>query len=917
MERQLKQIKLTKSASRIKFKKFLKFGIQEGKRLPLFIIIITMMGIAIGIFVYFHKPLLYSIESTYKTTSITDDENKWETIQWRGNGMHFSVRVPPEIKAFIDQPSAYPDYRGGIISYREREGIAGIPGLLSIRNFYNDDPDLRTWVSKYEEQQKLGEYDSHFTEQAWEIDNRDSYVVDVRNESESFRDGVSVFIQKGSFVYIISIPHQYWLCDEESECGYRLTFDNNREIFEKILKSFRFLNPLPTDNDTQIDTSDWVSYAFDSLGISIRHPITWEFIDPLVNNFIAGYGVTSVSDVETLASEKIDSTLQGYGGAISIGQLSVSTEEFINDYNSDPDQIFQIDEPVKEYEIGNIKYKKILAGTKLGLHIDFLVLENNKRPPVIIQCDLENPMHRQILNTLEFMEALKIQRVSDFLKYRNEEYFFSVRYPAKYNLTHFKISDEVKTESGDNFEMIFNAQSEPGKGFELNIFSAPYEKLQQSSIYPLKKNETKEINGSIASITSSGDYVFESNSYTYIISSYAIKDELDQQILNNFCLWRNNQECKPLGDPQGQWDIDFTYEEEKSVIPLLNNYLIYQRQRDNKIDVIQRDLVKDIERTIKSYTISSYVNNDEMNRSGGASLSSNGEFLAYIDERGLVVLNINSQSEEIIISQQQNRVPESEEPPLWSINPKLPVYSIHNPQWSADNKYLSFVQLHYEGTSMGVINIETRDYFTVKINGEGASMGINNFYWLPNNEGYIFLTSGYEVGELFYSANITNRPDSIISSNDFINNEIAVSPSGTSLLLSAQSEDNNQVTKLILIDLPSGKQKIITHGSQYKALKFSQDEKTIYAIQDEGIAEALHQYSLLDEQNSDTTVAYLPREFDNWNFLEWTPEGYAVILGQSNSLGFTKLMILDLSKNKVIYQSGMETFNQTFLGLIE
>lgn len=376
--------------------------------------------------------------------------------------------------------------------------------------------------------------------------------------------------------------------------------------------------------------------------------------------------------------------------------------------------------------------------------------------------------------------------------------------------------------------------------------------------------------------------------------------------------------AKPI-DPNA-WGITVSKGEIKASSDLVENNLIYATKSEYRSTVYKRNL-----QTGTQTKILEFDEQKKAEKSGNLweglppniALSPNKKEIAFVDQEGLKLYDLQSGSTKVFIKETVKPTNE-DSPPQWSISSLSGTYSLARPLWSSNGRYVSFLQGHYEGASFGLIDSQTGQYFPISLGG-----GYRNFTWSPTDTAFVKpMYGGYEGTGLFASASDITKEAVDLSSKFGKQNasffEVNYSPDGRKLAFTFSDNEESGQSSVGIVNIDGTGFTVLDETGGNSMPFFSSNSSEVFYVQKRGEKQVLMKYDLATKKSSDFVV--LPTEFNSWRSASWTNEGYLAVIGVSSSSGLTvggdstRLVIFDLQNRKVVYATS--TFDQftTFAG---
>ena len=367
------------------------------------------------------------------------------------------------------------------------------------------------------------------------------------------------------------------------------------------------------------------------------------------------------------------------------------------------------------------------------------------------------------------------------------------------------------------------------------------------------------------------------------------------------------------------WSISLPKQEMTSNISLEKNTLIYATKEGYQVQVYKRNIQNGSQVKLFEYNESR-----KAEKSGNfweelppnISLSPNGKTLAFTDDKGLKTYDLQNGNIRTFIQRTEGA------PIKWSVE-ELSAHFLARPRVSADGKYISFIQAHYEGSSYGVIDLMSGQYSLFR----GGS-GYGNLTWGPTGHSFVKPSSVEaeeytRVGLHFTSANVeeTENLSKKFGKEKSPFFEANLSSNGEQIVFTYKDDWASGNVKLGVVNI-NGSGFLTIDEDNIRLPLFSQSNIAILYIKKLEEKQYLLGHDLNNGKSS--IIASLPEIFNYWNESSWTTDGYLAVTGRSRASSSelvvkgdsTRLVILDLQNRDVIYASPIYNQFITFAGFV-
>jgi len=372
----------------------------------------------------------------------------------------------------------------------------------------------------------------------------------------------------------------------------------------------------------------------------------------------------------------------------------------------------------------------------------------------------------------------------------------------------------------------------------------------------------------------------------------------------------------PIGS--NVWKLSLTADEYKASSNLVENNLIYAVKNEYRSVVYKRNLQNGTQIKLFEFDESNKADKSGNHWSGlppSIALSPNKREIVFIDQEGLKLYDIQSGNTKIFIRQTVKS-----KNPQWSIGSLNGTYNLAEPLFSLNGRYISFLKAYFEGSSPGLIDSQTEQYFPINL-GSCSS----NITWSPTETAFVKPMQGWCEGTgLFASASDITKDAVDLSSkfskqNAFFS-EANYSPDGKRLTFIFSDNEASSKPSVAIVNIDGSGFTIIDKIGRNSMPFFSSDSSSVFFVQQRVVDQVLVKYDLVDRISSDFAV--LPAKFGSWLSVTWTKEGFLTIIGGSLSPNLVvggdnrRMVILDIANKKVIYTSPMFDQFTNFAGLL-
>jgi len=377
------------------------------------------------------------------------------------------------------------------------------------------------------------------------------------------------------------------------------------------------------------------------------------------------------------------------------------------------------------------------------------------------------------------------------------------------------------------------------------------------------------------------------------------------------------------------WEISLAKDEVKTHSNLVENNLIYAVKSDYRSTVYKRNLQSGTQTKLLEFDESRKADKSGNFWNGlppSIALSLDKRSLAFIDKEGLKVYDFQTKNTRTFIRKTEEGSSETDTPPKWSVSSLGGTYDLARPLWSSDGKYISFLRAHYEGSSFGVINVESGAYFALK-----DIPGGYHFSWSPVGHSYVVASSEEYANNMGMGLYVSSQSNIIEANNIALKFdkteatsffEANFSPDGKKIVFIFEEPYDYDGEYLAIVNSDGTGFTILAEKTDVRTPIFSSDGNSVFYFKKKNDKQVLVRYDLANKKSTDLII--LPSEFNRWEKAYWTKDGFLALVGiLSNSpnsnltLGgdSTRMLILDIANKKVIYASPIFYQFTNFAGL--
>jgi Tol biopolymer transport system component len=253
--------------------------------------------------------------------------------------------------------------------------------------------------------------------------------------------------------------------------------------------------------------------------------------------------------------------------------------------------------------------------------------------------------------------------------------------------------------------------------------------------------------------------------------------------------------------------------------------------------------------------------------------------------------------------------------PRWSVDFLNPTFSLAIPLWSSDGKYISFLQSHAEGSTIGSIDTRSGNYVALNLFGDPFT-----FQWSPVGHSYAKASAGeYSLEPGLYLSTqdrigeVVNLAPKLGKDENTRFGEVRFSPDGRKIVFTFEEEG---VKRLAIANIDGTGLLVLIEKADIVMPFFSPEGGAVWFFQRKNGMWVLVRYDLMKRDFSDILI--LPREFDEIDKAFWTKDGFLALVGTSSQSDLSlrrRMVILDIVKRIVVYASPFFGPFTNFVGL--
>ncbi len=356
----------------------------------------------------------------------------------------------------------------------------------------------------------------------------------------------------------------------------------------------------------------------------------------------------------------------------------------------------------------------------------------------------------------------------------------------------------------------------------------------------------------------------------------------------------------------------------------LEEITLYVAQKEgNDVTVKRINVASKEEKTIFAYKESTAVSTEGNTWQGlppSIALSHDGKRVVYSSENGLIIRDLVSGRVTPLFQKTGNPPPETDQPPTWSNDRLQYIHVISNPQWSADDNYISFNGGFSEGATTRLIDVASKKIISLEpaeVSPFGTSLSISwsstgHDYVIPNGRGYqqpgLFIGTAENLSApVDYSPYVEKDADYFSA---------GFSTEGRNIVGLRGIEGSTETENTIFIlDTVRKKSFDVTKVKGTQEPFFSEDGQAIYYYRPD--TNSLIQYDVQTMKIEKETT--LPAQFNRWEKIEISPEGYLVLWASvfniySGGSNTNRLFIINPDDSQIIYSSKLFKGFTNFLG---
>lgn len=373
--------------------------------------------------------------------------------------------------------------------------------------------------------------------------------------------------------------------------------------------------------------------------------------------------------------------------------------------------------------------------------------------------------------------------------------------------------------------------------------------------------------------------------------------------------------------------VDLPYGSFRYASQVGSTVTVFEHLIDSKEDVnifsyeARNELTKTYPDHFSTYSNSSRSTFSSYSRS--IAMSEDGERYAYITAEGIWLRQHDTGVQSALVTKVSDPPENSEGPPSWSINPGennlSGIYSFYLPQWSPDGSYVSFVHGHYEGSSLGILDVASKQYYK-PVGEEGWTGGGKNAIWSSDSSRIVFANGGgYERAGIHVITTSDLSSSVMYGDSKLFYDSAMFHPNENHILYRSLDYDRetnpDELTTIAAISLEDS---TVTNfrslNSLYK-LFYSQSGGTIYYLDKVDTQTKLME--IRHNEPKDKMLFTLPEEFNRWEYQGWVNRDVVTFIGVSDAARATQVFLFDIRTGKTVFRSPILPWYTTFLGFVE
>jgi hypothetical protein len=382
---------------------------------------------------------------------------------------------------------------------------------------------------------------------------------------------------------------------------------------------------------------------------------------------------------------------------------------------------------------------------------------------------------------------------------------------------------------------------------------------------------------------------------------------------------------KEFESAENVWDLQKTERAVAENSASVSEKMLVISSENNKVYVILKTQYGSDQQSLFEFEKDDTVDSAGVGTESLAVLSPDKEKVAYVSREGLFLYDLKKNEKISLIKKEKEAMVNLGVPPIWSIGGLEKVYSLGNPKWSKDGKFLSFIQLYPNNYGFGIIDINNREFKKVERDGGRQVSGLNA-QW--SGTGSLLVNpefSGENNSGLFVSSaenfSILENLGEKMGKKEVDFYEAALSGDNKKVVFIYKEDYENEDDNILgVVDMDGGSFMILDE-KEFKTLPFFSPKGDVVYFMNELADNSMLLSSINLETKKRNDLVIMPKDFNYWISPEWKDEKYLSLIGNSfdpldkKQKNKEKFLLIDIENKKIINEAEIDE-NMDFLGFV-
>lgn len=293
-----------------------------------------------------------------------------------------------------------------------------------------------------------------------------------------------------------------------------------------------------------------------------------------------------------------------------------------------------------------------------------------------------------------------------------------------------------------------------------------------------------------------------------------------------------------------------------------------------------------------------------------AALSPDTKRVVYITEEGLFMRSLDSGEVVSLITQTEKSSLQFRMSAQWSVDAMTDVYALSYPAWSANGRYVSFLELQLDSVSCAVFDTLQGEYFPLR----GDGLECYDMRWAPSGDRLVISEVTRENTYRFrvVGPDFTNPGEDIAESwaseKKRFMHDVAFHPNAEVIAFLYKNNLNSDDDVVAYARIDGSDFRDMDEKKAKSAAFFSQDGKRMYYIEiDDQELPRMYFTEWEQVKSNKTKVVDLPEGFVRWDRFEWLDKRYIFAIGKTfhseKRVSDSRVFVIDVEKGSIAYES--------------